>query len=83
MAEYDDTNTGVLFREEKKRSDRAPDYRGSINVKGAEYDIAGWIKVSSKTGKKFLSLKIEEPYKKETKAVKEDNVDLDLDDIPF
>lgn len=84
MADYDKTNTGVLFREEKKRSDRAPDYRGNINVNGADYDIAGWIKESSKTGKKFLSLKIEKPYEKEKKAPEIPEIDISaVDDIPF
>lgn len=86
---YDNTNSGALFREEKKISDKAPDYRGTLNVDGKEINLAGWIKVSTKTGKKFLSLKVdtyskqgkEAPVKQETKT----NAQVldELEDIPF
>ena len=48
---------GSLFKDEKKTGSQ-PDYRGSVKIKGETYKLAGWVK-DSKTGKKFLSLKIE------------------------
>jgi uncharacterized protein (DUF736 family) len=48
---------GSLFKDEKKVGSQ-PDYRGSVKIKGETYKLAGWVK-ESKTGKKFLSLKIE------------------------
>ena len=57
MSEYDDTNRGVLFRNDRKESDRQPDYKGSINVDGVEYWLSAWLK-ESKTGTKFMSLSV-------------------------
>ena len=61
MTEYDDTNRGVLFRETDKRNEKAPDYKGKLNVEGKEYELAGWIRVS-KAGNKFLSVSVSEPW---------------------
>jgi len=55
---YDDTNRGVLFKNEEKENERHADYRGSINVGGTEFWLNAWIKTSSKTGKKFMSLSV-------------------------
>ena len=55
---FDDTNHGVLFKNEKKENERHADYRGSINVGGTEFWLNAWIKTSSKTGKKFMSLSV-------------------------
>jgi uncharacterized protein (DUF736 family) len=57
MAEYDNTNRGVLFAEAQKESDNHPDYTGKLNVGGKEFYLAGW-KKKSKAGKPFLSLSI-------------------------
>lgn len=58
--DYDDTNRGVLFFEENKKSDNHPDLTGKLNVEGKDYRIASWQK-TSKTGSKFYSLAISEP----------------------
>ena len=47
-------NSGVLFRNEKKDNERAPDYKGSIMVDGTDYWLSAWIK-EGKTGK-FMGL---------------------------
>ena len=60
--EYDNTNTGVLFRNETANEENKQPYMtGKINVEGKELQLAGWMKESTKTGKKFLSLKVQEP----------------------
>ena len=76
--EYDNTNTGVLFKNDKGNNPKRPDYRGTANWKGSEFVISGWIKESSKDGSKFLSLRFEEKQQQKPKADK----DFD-DDIPF
>ena len=48
---------GSLFKNDKKTAENQPDYNGSIMQGGTLFDLAGWVK-ESKTGKKFLSLKI-------------------------
>ncbi len=36
---YDNTNSGVLFRNEKQ-TDKQPDYRGKVDIDGTEYKLA-------------------------------------------
>ena len=57
MSDYDNTNTGVLFKNARKDSDKHPDYKGQINADGVEYWVSGW-KKTSKKGEPFLSLKL-------------------------
>jgi len=59
---YDNTNTAVIFKNNKKENEKHPDYRGTINVDGRELEISLWIK-EGKAGK-FFSGKIKEPYQK-------------------
>ena len=54
MSDYDNTNTGAIFKAEKK-SPNHPDYTGSINVAGVEYWLSSWIKTSNKTGNNFVN----------------------------
>jgi uncharacterized protein (DUF736 family) len=49
---------GSLFKNEKKTAPNQPDYRGELKWHNQLLKVAGWIK-ESKTGKKFLSLKVE------------------------
>lgn len=77
---YENTNTGVLFKNESD-NEKAPMYRGKINVDGKEYELAAWVR-EAKSGKgKFLSLKVQEPRAKgEKKPVMFDDIDSD---VPF
>jgi len=63
MSNYDNTNSGVLFKNDKKGNEKAPDYKGKVNVNGKELEIAGWVR-EGKSGK-FISIKISEPMKKD------------------
>jgi len=49
-------NSGVLFKNDKKDNERAPEYKGNIMVDGNEYWISAWIK-EGKTGK-FMGLAV-------------------------
>lgn len=57
---YDNTNRGVLFKNDRKESDKHPDYKGSINFGGMDYDLAAWIN-KSKAGQAYMSLKVGGP----------------------
>lgn len=56
MAEYDNTDRGVLFKNDRKESDNHPDYKGQINVDGEEFWLSAWIK-DGRNGK-FMSLSV-------------------------
>jgi uncharacterized protein (DUF736 family) len=55
--QYDNTNTGALFLNERKTDEKHPDRTGSINVEGIEYFLDGWIR-KTKDGKQFLSVRV-------------------------
>lgn len=91
---YDNTDSGVLFQNDKEGNEKRPDYKGTINVNGTDYELAGWKRVSQKSGKPFLSLKVSEKKdwvsqdvrnKLQTDKVVTDFGDepINLDDIPF
>lgn len=58
MAEYNNENRGVLFKNDKKETDKHPDYTGKIDVGGREMRLAAWIKEGQKG--KFMSLTVSE-----------------------
>lgn len=63
MADYDNTNRGVLFRNQRKETEKHPDYTGKIDVDGRELRLAAWIR-TSKNGNKFMSLSVSEPQER-------------------
>jgi uncharacterized protein (DUF736 family) len=67
--------TGVLFPVENKQSDKHPNLTGNVLIKGEKYYISAWSNVA-KSGKKYISLKVNE-------ETKQDNTLTQSDDIPF
>lgn len=58
MAQYDNTNRGALFINDRKRAgSNQPDYKGSINIEGVEYWVSGWVK--STTRGEIVSMSVE------------------------
>jgi hypothetical protein len=57
MAEFDNNMRGALFRqdEDKRKSEKSPEFSGSCEIDGQKFWIAAWVK-TSKAGKKFFSL---------------------------
>jgi uncharacterized protein (DUF736 family) len=75
-------NTGALFRNDKKQpGERTPDYRGDAMVNGVKVEIAAWIKESA-SGKKFMSLKFQEPRERDA-APKAAPAPIPEADFPF
>ena len=54
--QYDDTNRGVLFTNDRKTTDKHPDLKGTINVEGKEFWVSGWFKTGKSGG--FTSLSV-------------------------
>jgi len=55
--EFDNTNRGILAKNDKKTEKKHPDFSGSINIDGVEHWISGW-KKQSKQGNNFISLSV-------------------------
>ena len=86
-------NTGAIFKNDNKKADNHPDYKGKVNVNGKEMEVALWLKTSAK-GVKFMSASFSEPYIKTNEPqntqingtlkqaiIHESN--FDNDDLPF
>lgn len=54
---YDNTDRGALFKNDRKESEKHPDYKGALNVGGVDYELAAWLKTSN-AGKKYMSLSV-------------------------
>ena len=57
MSNYDNTNRGALFPNDRREKDTQPNYKGEINVNGVDMWISGW-KQMSNAGKPYLSLSL-------------------------
>ena len=82
MSNYDNTNTVILFRNERKETEKHPDYTGTwTGEDGEEYYASCWIN-ESKNGKKFF--KVSRGKTKEREAIQsEPKREPVNDDIPF
>lgn len=60
---YDNTNSGILTKNDKQGNDQRPDYRGSINVNGVDCWLSAWIKTgrdgTKLAGQKYMSLSVQ------------------------
>lgn len=76
---YEQKNmTGILFRNDKRTSDKHPTHRGSITIGGVEYFLSAWVKEGKKG--KFFSLAAQP---KRTSEPSEPPQPPSEDDIPF
>lgn len=57
MEKYDNTNSGAIFKNDRKQKETHPDLGGVLNVEGKDYYINAW-KKTSKAGDPFYSLSI-------------------------
>lgn len=90
MSQYDDTNSGALFKNDKGGNPKRPDYRGFVNVNGVEFWCSGWIRKAEKgkrAGETFMSLSLEPKGVQDSAPSRSfergQNVNDFDDDIPF
>lgn len=91
MSEYDNTNSGALFKNKDKTPDKPnwADYQGSLNVEGGDYWISAWLK-KDKSGKPYMSLSVKPKQDQPSRATRQEQApaaapaDDHFDsDIPF
>ena len=80
MAFQQKNNSGSLFKNDKKQTDKHPDYKGTAIVDGVNKNLAAWIR-TSQTGKKYMSITIQDPEPKTGFDTIKD--DQSGEDIPF
>jgi hypothetical protein len=85
--QYDNEMSGAIYKNDYKKAPNQPDYRGTIQINGVQYDQALWIK-KTKDGKSFFStsLSVKDAWKNQNKsnAPTLDEVKDELDDfVPF
>lgn len=90
-AQYDDTNTFILFVNDKGDNPKRPDRTGKINIDGVEYKLSGWIPrdedgkpKKDKNGNPMLRGQVERADDQPQRASKPVPAgDFADDDIPF
>ena len=88
MPQYDNTNSGLLARNERKESEKHPDLTGTINIEGKEYWLSAWSKRGKSgklEGKPFFSISVKpkDAQHERPKTLAEQSPDEFNDDIPF
>jgi len=83
--QYDNTNKGVLFINDRKERDTHPDRKGSINIDGKEYWLSGWDKQTSRGDTISLSVQPKEgsTVSQKTQANVAPEGNFQDDDLPF
>ena len=77
-------NSGALFKNDKKETDKHPDFNGHAVIGGAGYWISAWAQVYEKDGEKrrYFSLSFKEKDAAAPRGAKKSTPPTD-DDIPF
>jgi hypothetical protein len=84
MSDYDNTNKGSLFKNDKGDNPKRPDYQGKINIDGADYKLSAWLQTPKNGGAKYMALKVTEAASSPSFAGKTAPApDTERDEIPF
>jgi hypothetical protein len=89
--QYDNTNRGILSKNDRKEKDTHPSHKGSLNVDGVEFWLDAWVQERKDGSGKFFSLSVKrkdgasaapKPAAKPPASTGSGFDDMD-DDIPF
>lgn len=91
--DFDNTNCGILKKNDKGDNPARPDYKGVINHDGVDFWLSAWIKKGKKgtkmEGQTYMSLQIGDPCEDsapknvKSKPRREEVAEDDDDDAPF
>ena len=71
MSEYDNTNRGQIWKNDDRKTETHPQFKGTVNVEGVEYWVSAWSRKPDANPKApALSFSIKK---------KEDNVETTID----
>jgi hypothetical protein len=74
-------NSGVLFKNDKKETDKHPHYKGNITINGQDYWLSAWIKEGK--GGKFMGLAVSPKEQQAPPSARSKATGFDEGDIPF
>jgi len=91
MTEYDNTNRGSIWKNDKKETDNHPDFTGSLNVNGEDFWVSAWKRkpdANPKAPALSFSIKPKEPSQHDSQKANgyapQSSAETDFDDdIPF
>jgi hypothetical protein len=78
-------NSGSLFKNDRKETEKHPDRKGSGRIDGVDYWVSGWVK-QDKNGNPWMSLsfqKKEQSRREQTPRHKPPTAEELDDEIPF
>ena len=77
--EYDNNNSGALFRAKDRKTDKHPEYTGTINIEGVEFYLSAWVKEKKSDGEKFFGIKAKRKDKQPAQVERQEP----LEGLPF
>lgn len=83
MSDYDNTNRGQIWPNDKKEKDTHPDFKGSVNVDGKEFWVSAWKRkpdANPKAPSLSFSIQPKEPQARHTPPMP---ATAETDDIPW
>lgn len=80
MAYEQKDNSGVMFVNDRKDTDKHPDRTGNAMIGGREYWVSGWVKQGAKGP--YMSLSFKPKDEQRVPGSKHTPIDID-DSVPF
>lgn len=83
MTQYDNTNRGIISKNDRKGKKEHPDITGTINVEGREFWLSGWHKNRKDGTGAFYSLSVKPKDQGQQSERQEKTEGHFEDDLPF